>query len=200
MSRLSRIVAVALIALTPVTAAFAGAVGDFESSLRRAYADYRAALFFTNAGNGDKAAASVTAFKDQWAVLTDGAASPPQYADDAAYAATAAEDAVQGGTGVCQDHAHIFIAAARSAGVPARYVSGYLRLDETDDQEAGHAWAEAWLPDLGWVGFDISNVQCPDDRYVRLASGLDYREAAPLTGLRRGFGNESMIVTLQVQQ
>ncbi|MCB1502221.1 MAG: hypothetical protein KDK07_20960 [Bauldia sp.] len=91
MSRLSRIVAVALIALTPVTAAFAGAVGDFESSLRRAYADYRAALFFTNAGNGDKAAASVTAFKDQWAVLTDGAASPPQYADDAAYAATAAE-------------------------------------------------------------------------------------------------------------
>ena len=122
------------------------------------------------------------------------------YRPGATDARTTAAEALVLGEGVCQDHAHIFIAAARSAGVPARYVSGYLRLDETDDQEAGHAWAEAWLPDLGWVGFDISNVQCPDDRYVRLASGLDYREAAPLTGLRRGFGNESMIVTLQVQQ
>ena len=91
MSRLSRIVAVALLALAPVTAALAGEVGDFEASLRRAYADYRAALFFTNAGNGAKAAASVAAFRDQWTALASGAAPPPQYADDAGFAATVTE-------------------------------------------------------------------------------------------------------------
>lgn len=116
------------------------------------------------------------------------------------YAATAAEDAVLGGSGVCQDHAQIFVAAARTAGVPARYVSGYLMMDDRVDQDASHAWAEAHVDGLGWVGFDVSNGISPDARYVRLATGLDYREAAPISGMRLGSSNESMIVSLQIQQ
>ncbi|GFE50501.1 transglutaminase [Roseobacter cerasinus] len=116
------------------------------------------------------------------------------------YAATTAEEAVMGGSGVCQDHAQIFVAAARAAGLPARYVSGYLLMDDRVDQDASHAWAEAHVDGLGWVGFDVSNGISPDARYVRLAYGLDYRRAAPISGLRLGQSKESMIVSLQVQQ
>ncbi|MDW4499138.1 transglutaminase family protein [Sulfitobacter sp. D35] len=116
------------------------------------------------------------------------------------YAATTAEAALAGGSGVCQDHAQIFVAAARAAGCPARYVSGYLMMDDRVDQDASHAWAEAHVDGLGWVGFDISNGISPDERYVRIASGLDYREAAPISGLRLGDAEESMIVSVQVQQ
>ncbi|WP_299499608.1 transglutaminase family protein [uncultured Roseobacter sp.] len=116
------------------------------------------------------------------------------------YAATTAENALMGGSGVCQDHAQIFVAAARVAGVPARYVSGYLMMDDRVDQDASHAWAEAHVEGLGWVGFDASNGISPDDRYVRLAVGLDYRHAAPISGMRLGASNESMIVSLQIQQ
>ena len=122
------------------------------------------------------------------------------FGTDDTYVATTAEEALSGGTGVCQDHAQIFIAAARVGGIPARYVSGYLMINDQVDQEAGHAWAEAWLDDLGWVGFDVSNGVAPDERYVRTAIGRDYRDAAPLSGLRMGGSAESMIVSLQVQQ
>jgi transglutaminase-like putative cysteine protease len=67
---------------------------------------------------------------------------------------TTAEQALELGKGVCQDHAHVFIGAARLLGVPARYVSGYLLMDASTAQDAGHAWAEAHVPGLGWVGFD----------------------------------------------
>ena len=116
------------------------------------------------------------------------------------HAEVTAEEAIAGGLGVCQDHAQIFAAAARSLNIPARYVSGYLQVDEEVEHEASHAWGEAHLPDIGWVGFDVSNRCSPDDRYVRLACGLDYRDAAPLSGLRQGAGTESLIVSLQVQQ
>ena len=115
-------------------------------------------------------------------------------------AETTAEQALGGEGGVCQDHAHIFIAAMRHLGHPARYVSGYLSMDDRTHQDATHAWAEAHVAHLGWVGFDVSNGQCPDERYVRIAVGRDYREAAPISGLRHGAGDESMIVSLQVQQ
>lgn len=114
--------------------------------------------------------------------------------------ATTVEEAFALGRGVCQDHTHIFLAAARRLGYPARYVSGYLMMNDRIIQEASHAWAEAWLPELGWVGFDISNRISPDARYVRLACGLDYVEAAPIHGLTRGDVNESIDVTVQVQQ
>lgn len=116
------------------------------------------------------------------------------------YAATTAEEALKGGKGVCQDHAQIFISAARAAGVPARYVSGYLMMDDRVNQDATHAWAEAHVENIGWVGFDVSNGISPDERYVRVATGLDYSDAAPISGMRLGSGNESMIVSLQVQQ
>lgn len=112
---------------------------------------------------------------------------------------TTAEAALAAGHGVCQDQAHVFIAAARAMGTPARYVSGYLYMDATDDQDATHAWAEAWVEPLGWIGFDVVNGICPDARYVRVASGRDYSEAAPVRGMRQGGGNETLTVSLKVQ-
>ena len=114
---------------------------------------------------------------------------------------TTAELALEHGQGVCQDHAHVFLAAARALGVPARYVSGYLMLDDRVHQDASHAWVEAHVEGLGWVGFDVSNGISPDARYIRVATGLDYREAAPVLGLRFGdHGEESLAVDIQVQQ
>lgn len=115
-------------------------------------------------------------------------------------AATSAEAAIEAGRGVCQDHAHIFIAAARSLNIPARYVSGYLLIEGQTRQDASHAWAEAFVEGLGWVGFDVSNGISPDPRYVRVATGLDYRDAAPVSGLRFGAGTEEMRVSIDVQQ
>ncbi len=113
---------------------------------------------------------------------------------------TTAEEALAGDGGVCQDHAQIMVAAARQAGLPARYVSGYLMMNDRVDQDASHAWAEVHLDSIGWVGFDVSNGICPDERYVRIATGRDARDAAPLSGMRIGKADESMIVSLQVQQ
>lgn len=115
-------------------------------------------------------------------------------------AKTTAEEAVGIAKGVCQDHANIFISAARAVGLPARYVSGYLLMDDRVDQDASHAWAEVHLNELGWVGFDVSNGVSPDHRYIRIAIGRDARDAAPIHGLRAGAGDESLIVSLQVQQ
>lgn len=132
--------------------------------------------------------------------LTGLIAGSVSYAKGTTHAATSAEEAAAAGQGVCQDHAQILIAAARHLGLPARYVSGYLLLDGTIDQEAAHAWAEVWIEGLGWVGFDVANQICPDDRYVRLAVGRDYAEAAPVHGLRQGDAVEELCVSLQVQQ
>ncbi|MCB1481324.1 MAG: transglutaminase family protein [Rhodobiaceae bacterium] len=115
--------------------------------------------------------------------------------------ATTAAEAFKAKHGVCQDFAHIFIAAARSAGIPARYVSGYLREDGGREQyEAGHGWAEAWVPDLGWVGFDPANNCCPTDAYIRVACGLDYLDAGPVRGVRTGIATEQLDVEIQVTQ
>ena len=97
--------------------------------------------------------------------------------------ATSAEAALGLGRGVCQDQAHVFIAAARLLGIPARYVSGHLLIAGREEQEAGHGWAEGHVEGLGWVGFDVANAICPDDRYVRLAVGRDYADAAPVRGM-----------------
>jgi transglutaminase-like putative cysteine protease len=113
---------------------------------------------------------------------------------------TTAEEALGGQCGVCQDHAHIFLAAARALEVPARYVSGYLMMDDRIEQEATHAWAEAYVHNLGWVGFDISNGISPDSRYVRVATGRDYRDAAPVTGVSFGAVAQELRVKLAVEQ
>ena len=111
-----------------------------------------------------------------------------------------AEEALAAGRGVCQDHAHVFLACAREMGFPARYVSGYLMLDDRETQDAMHAWAEAHVEGLGWVGFDVSNGISPDIRYVRVATGLDYADAAPVTGTRIGGQGESLSVEIAVAQ
>ena len=113
---------------------------------------------------------------------------------------TTAESALQAGHGVCQDHAQVFIGAARALDIPARYVSGYLMMDDRIDQDATHAWAEAHIEDLGWVGFDISNGISPDARYVRVATGRDYRDAAPVTGISFGSASEELEVEVAVEQ
>lgn len=109
-------------------------------------------------------------------------------------ATTPAAEAYAGKSGVCQDFAHIFLAAARSLEMPARYVSGHLARDSDPAQEAAHAWAEALVPDLGWVAFDPANGICTTDAYLRVAIGLDYLDAAPVRGARRGGGIETMSV------
>jgi transglutaminase-like putative cysteine protease len=112
---------------------------------------------------------------------------------------TTAEQACAAGHGVCQDFAHIFIAVARRLGIPARYVSGHLfRRDGQHVQEAGHAWAEAWIDDLGWTAFDPVNGICTDEAYIRVACGLDYRDAAPVSGARSGGGEEELKVEVRV--
>jgi transglutaminase-like putative cysteine protease len=103
--------------------------------------------------------------------------------------------------GVCQDLAHVFIAATRSLAIPARYVGGYFRREDgVSEQEAGHAWAEAFVPDLGWVAFDPANGICATDAHVRVAVGLDYLGAAPLRGTRYGGAGEVLSVKVRVDQ
>lgn len=113
---------------------------------------------------------------------------------------TTAEEALKRGEGVCQDYAHIFISVARALGIPSRYVSGYLMREDVVEQTAGHAWAEAHIDGLGWVGFDAANNMCPNDRYVRIGCGLDYRDAAPVSGVRIGLAGETLAVEVNVEQ
>ncbi len=107
---------------------------------------------------------------------------------------TDAESAFRLGRGVCQDFAQIFIAAARSLGVPARYVSGHYAAPDHPEQEAAHAWAEAHVPGLGWVSFDPTHGVSGTKGHVRVAVGLDSLDAAPVRGSRRGGGIESLAV------
>lgn len=112
---------------------------------------------------------------------------------------TTAERALELRAGVCQDFAHVFVSAARHLGLPTRYVSGYM-LDGSRRDVASHAWAEAHVQGLGWVGFDPANEICPDERYVRLASGLDYNDTAPVSGMRIGAAPEMIAVAVSVEQ
>ena len=122
------------------------------------------------------------------------------YAPGKTDAHTTAAEALAMGEGVCQDHAHALIACARDREMPGRYVSGYLLADAAGKpHEAAHAWAELWVDGLGWVGFDPANRCCPDERYIRLGSGFDARDAAPIRGIARSPGEEQMDVRVAVQ-
>ena len=108
---------------------------------------------------------------------------------------TTGAEALHQGSGVCQDHAHIFCAVCRLLGVPARYVSGYMTHGIGHEAHASsHAWAEAFVEHLGWVGFDPTNRACATEAYIRTATGLDYAEASPIRGVRSGGGTETMRV------
>lgn len=120
---------------------------------------------------------------------------------DPTVSTTTAPEAFALKRGVCQDLSHIFIAAARCLGIPARYVSGYLhRADGVVEQEAGHAWIEAFIADLGWVAFDPTNGISATDAYLRVAVGLDYLSAAPVRGTRFGGSGEDLAVHIRVDQ
>jgi transglutaminase-like putative cysteine protease len=124
-----------------------------------------------------------------------------RYDPDPTHAATTAAEAFALKAGVCQDLTHIFIAAARTIGIPARYVGGYVRrIDGLAEQGAGHAWAEAFIDRLGWVAFDTANGICATDAHVRVAVGLDYLGAAPVRGMRYGGIGETLSVNVRVDQ
>lgn len=110
---------------------------------------------------------------------------------------TALEAFEAGKGGVCQDHAHVFIACCRHLGVPARYVSGYIYLRDRDAPVASHAWAEAWVVDR-WRSFDITNARPAGEDHIRLAIGADYLDASPVRGVRHGGGKEDMVATARV--
>jgi transglutaminase-like putative cysteine protease len=110
---------------------------------------------------------------------------------------TAAE-ALDLGSGVCQDQAHVLVACCRASSVPARYVSGYFHGGATGEV-ASHAWADAWLgAEQAWISLDVTHAEQAGTRHCRLAVGRDYLDAAPVRGVRRGGGHDSMSVTVRV--
>ncbi len=113
---------------------------------------------------------------------------------------TSAAQAWENRIGVCQDFAQVFLSCAHVLDIPARYVSGYYLLHETTEQSAGHAWAEAHIEGLGWIGFDPANGVCVDERYVRVAIGTNAHDAAPVRGSRSGGGTETLDVAVHVSQ
>lgn len=104
------------------------------------------------------------------------------------------------GHGIGMDFAHVFIAAARAMGFPARFVSGYLYSEDADDphRHVPHGWAEVHVEDYGWIAFDPAYEICPHESYIRVAAGLDYREAAPVSGARVGGGQELLEVGVRI--
>ncbi len=121
-----------------------------------------------------------------------------QYIQGATQVDTPAATAFRLGKGVCQDHAHAFIGCCRSLGVPARYVSGYLFTEDGHLMQT-HAWVDVWQADH-WLGLDVSNGILTNETHIRLATGLDYRSASPVTGSRMGGGSEGMASMVNVNQ
>ncbi len=122
------------------------------------------------------------------------------YQTGATAVTTTATDALAQGSGVCQDHAHIFLACCHAVGIPARYVSGYIDPGNTN-HAASHAWVDAWAQDdgfAGWVSIDVTHARLMTDAYCRIAIGRDYEAAAPIRGMRSGGGDEIMTVDVQI--
>jgi transglutaminase-like putative cysteine protease len=114
-----------------------------------------------------------------------------EYARDVTLASSPIDDLLREGKGVCQDFTHLMLALLRSFGVPARYVSGYLHREA---ESQSHAWCEAWVPGLGWLGIDPTNDRLADDHFVRVAVGRDFTDVPPNRGVYRGRARESIFV------
>jgi transglutaminase-like putative cysteine protease len=122
------------------------------------------------------------------------------YQSGATGVTSTASDALQLGQGVCQDHAHLFIACCHTQNIPARYVSGYIDSGSSGRAES-HAWADVWVEEkdfTGWVSIDITHAKFASDVHCRLAVARDYDSAAPVSGVRRGGGQESLDVSVHV--
>lgn len=115
--------------------------------------------------------------------------------------ATTAAQSFAAKRGRCRDLTHVFIATARTLGIPARYITGYLHCaDQPQIQHAAHGWAEAYVGTIGWVAFDPSIGRCPTGAHVRVAVGLDQLGASPVRGSRLGGGAEALSVSILVNQ
>ncbi len=138
--------------------------------------------------------------KSRGHALADAVFGAVRYKSGASDVRDSAAQAFRSGEGVCQDHAHVFIAAARAAGMPARYVSGYLYTGDTSDA-ASHAWVDVWLgAELGWQSIDVTHKRPAVGTYCRLAVGRDYLDAAPVRGVRQGGGGEIMEANVLVAE
>lgn len=132
--------------------------------------------------------------------LTEAIRGAVAYQTGATAVTTTAEDALALGMGVCQDHAHLFLACCHTVGIPARYVSGYIDAGYAD-HGASHAWVDAWVDEVdysGWISLDVTHACLQDDGYCRLAVGRDYESAAPVRGVRRGGSDESLAVNVEI--
>ena len=161
-------------------------------------------------GRRYRPAASADGAHRRAAAAADGAAPAEASAGQSqAQASGAGQDQAQGSSaaeseardsGSVRIRPRLFIAAARLLGFPARYVSGYLLVDGVAEKAASHAWAEAHVDRLGWVGFDVANLMSPDENYVRVATGRDHRDAMPVSGIRLGQAEERLAVSITVEQ
>jgi transglutaminase-like putative cysteine protease len=123
-----------------------------------------------------------------------------EYRPDITTVYTAVDEVLKLRSGVCQDFAHLFLAVARAMGVAARYVSGYItRVDGHVGHGASHAWAEAWIPGRGWIGYDPTNPVKAGDHHVRVAVGRDYRDVAPTRGVYLGAATEALEVAVDTR-
>ncbi|MCH2154574.1 MAG: transglutaminase family protein [Opitutales bacterium] len=119
---------------------------------------------------------------------------------------TSAVEALEGGSGVCQDYAHVFLGVSRALKIPARYVSGYLFIeDQMNDIEtlsalASHAWVEVCFPGFGWIALDPTHNRLIDERYVTVARGRDYADARPLSGAYMGASTGKMEVEVKIER
>lgn len=122
------------------------------------------------------------------------------YQSGATGVTSSATDALKLGQGVCQDHAHLFLACCHAHNIPARYVSGYIDPGSSAHAES-HAWVDVWVDEsdfTGWISIDVTHAIFASDSYCRLAIGRDYDSAAPVRGVRRGGGVESLSVRVNV--
>jgi len=139
--------------------------------------------------------------RDRLYALAGGVSERVRYKKGATSVEDTAAAALTHGEGVCQDQAHVFISCCRAAGIPARYVSGYLYNGEDSGAAASHAWVDAWIADSkAWLGVDITHRGPTGRHHCRLAVGRDYLDAAPVRGVRRGGGREMMDVDVTVSK
>ena len=123
-----------------------------------------------------------------------------KYVKDSTNYKTTAEDSLKLKKGVCQDHTHIFISLVRSFGIAARYVSVFFIPNIIDKNLSMHSWAEVFVENLGWIGFDVSNGISPDDRYVIIARGFDYNDVVPIKGIIRGTFSETHYSKISIKK
>ena len=129
-----------------------------------------------------------------------------KYDPKATTVATPLEEVLQNRRGVCQDFAHLGIALLRSLGLPARYVSGYLRTRPPEGQprlvgaDASHAWFSVFCPNVGWVDFDPTNNVQPGEEHITVAYGRDFGDVSPVAGILTGGGQHQVMVSVDVAE